>query len=390
MNFNDKLEKFENSQGGAVAELEEQPKSESETVVDQEAVTSTPEAEKPAAEEVKTPEPAKEETQVQQFDPNKFLEESSEGVFKSVDDLKANLTKVKEYDELKKQRDEFEAKTKEDPFANPLAKKFNDLLKAGKTQEQIDSFFRINQLGDLTQLKPFDIKVESLIQDGYKRDAAERKVTREFGLNIETEGEHLTPEEIQENKLRLEDAQEDLRVSAQADLAKLQDLKVKLEDTTNNNADNQALAQVAQLKEYNEKLKPTVANIAKEYTGIGSLNVNGKTGEEAKLMTFEADPEYKAQAEEKLFEYFKDGRIPVNAQTVAEAKSYLDAVWIANNKEKFAQINYNQGVADAKAAVVNEFENKSGLPTSGLPPVKMGDADSVREQQRKVARGEDD
>lgn len=389
MSFNDLLEKHENSQGPAVDELTLEPTTESVPAEEVVPETKEPEAEKPTTEPAKAEE-VKPVTQEQQPDYNKFLEESSEGLFKSVDDLKTNLIKVKEYDTLKQQRDELEAKTKEDPFANPFVKKYNDLVKSGKTKDQIDSFVRINQLGDLTQLSPFELKVEALVQDGYKREFAERKVTKDFGLNIELEGEHLSEDDIANNKQELAYNQEELRISAQSDLSKLQELKVKLEDTTSDVADNKALAEVALNKEYQAKLAPITKDIATQYTGIGQLNINGKEGEQAKLMNFEADPEFKQEIEQRVFDYFKDGSTPVNAETVAEVKSYLDAVSIARNKEKFAQTIYNQGYADAKEAADAEYENKSGLHSSGKAPITMGAADALREQQKRAAKGEDD
>src|SRR5690606_25539994 len=101
------------------------------------------------------------------FDPNKFLEESSEGLFKSVDDFKSSLTKVKEFDELKAK---YDAKEQEVSSISPFAKKLIELEKSGKTQDQIDTFIKINRLGDLSQLDPKEIKIQRLMFDGYKRD----------------------------------------------------------------------------------------------------------------------------------------------------------------------------------------------------------------------------
>jgi len=387
MNFQEQLEKFENNQGTTAVEelVMEQP---TESVVGAEPVIPAVTEEKPTA-EVITPE-VKNTPEVPSFDPNKFLEESSEGLFKTVDEFKSNLTKVKEYDTLKQERDELALKAQENPFANDYVKKYNDLVKSGKSKDQIESFVRINQLGDLSELTPMQIKVEALVQEGYKRDVAERKITRDFGLNIETEGDHLTEDQIEENKALLEDKMEELRISSNHDLAKLEELKVKLGDTTDNEADNKALAHASQMKEYQEKLKPTIAQIASAYTGLGELNVNGKTGAEAKLMSFDADPEYKKEVETKLFDYFKDGSIPVNAETVADAKNYVDAEYFIRNKEKVLQTAYNQGVADTKVESVQEFENKSGIPISGLAPTTVSAEATLRQQQKAAARGEDD
>lgn len=393
MNFEEQLAKFESSQGGNGTENVTEEVTTESVIPNTEEVTKTIEENK--TEEVINPvveEKVKEE-QVQQPDYNKFLEESSEGVFKSVDEFKSSLakfkdydTKVTEYESLKKEREELESKYNS---IDPFAKKYDELVKAGKTQDQIDSFVKINKLGDLSQLDPYQLKVEELVQEGYKRDVAERKITRDFGLNIEIEGDHLSEEEIEHNKALLEDKKEELRISSQSSLAKLEELKVKLSNTQNDDANNRVLAEQAQIKEYNEKLKPLTAKIASQYNGLGQLNVNGGEGDKAKVMNFEVEPEFKAYAEQKLYEYFQDGKTPVNDETVAEAKVYLDAQWLYQNKEKFAQINYNQGVADTKTAVVDEFENKSGIPTSGLAPVNRTAEQSLRDQQRKVALGED-
>ena len=385
MNFDEQLERFEQKQGGATTDTIEAV--ETESVITAEVVEEVaPTENNNVAEEVITPVTP----ELQQPDYNKFLEESSDGLFKTVDEFKANLEKVKSYDQLKAEKEQFEAKANENPFANDFVKKYNELVKSGKTQDQIDSFVKINQLGDLSQLDPFALKVENLVQQGYKRDVAERKVNRDFNLNIDVDGEYLTDEEIATNKSLLEDAKEELRISSKADLASLEELKVKLSDTQDNNAHNKILAEEAQLKTYQQKLKPITDKIAGEYKGLGTLNVNGGEGDKAKYMNFEVEPEYKQHVEQRLYEYFQDGKTPVNEQTVAEARVAIDANWLYDNKEKFAQINYNQGIADAKLSAIAEFENKSGLPTSGLAPITKGAEASLRGQQRKVALGLDD
>lgn len=392
MPFEDEFEKFEQNPNGQVISPDPEEKS-TESVENTSASedTKAPEGEQqiPPAEQKETIPPVPPaSTETQQPDYNKFLEESSGGLFKSVDDFKASLPKIQGYDAIEQQRADYENKYN---GLSPFAKKYDEMVKSGKTKEALDSFVKINQLGELSDLDPFQMKVEALVQDGYARSTAERKVTKQFGLDVEIEGEHLSPEEIEINKQILADNKEDLKISAlKDDLPKLQGIKAQLEDTKDLEAKNKTLAEAAQIKEYQEKLKPVTTKIAQEYTGIGRINVNGGEGDKAVFMDFNADDEYKQQVQDKLFDYFKDGSVPVNEQTVTEAKEYLDAVYFARNKEKLFRSAYNQGVADAKESATQEFENKSGLPTSGLPPVTRTAAQSLADQQRKAALGEDD
>lgn len=399
MNFQEKLEAFESKIGGETTAPEppvQEPVSgepEAQPPVDPQSDTPEPTPETPV-----TPEPTVEEptNTIQEPDWNKFVEESSNGLFKSVDEFKNSLNKYQEYDALAQQKAELEAKLQADPFANPLVKQYNELVKEGKSDDQIDSWFKLQKLGDLSQLDPFDIKVERLVQEGYKRDVAERKITREFGLNIETEGDHLTEEEIRENKTRLADAKEDLRISSKADLEALQSLKVQLGQTKSPEQiqleqQQAVLQQQAVEAEFKNQLKPIVTNIANEYNGLGTVNLNGKEGAEAVLFNVNVDPDFKAAAAERLQEYFVDGMTPVNAETVEDAKKYLNAHYLVENfQTKIAPALYNEGYSRAMEEAVKKYENHSGLPTSGLPPIQEDAGQALREQMRKAAQGLDD
>lgn len=384
MGFQEKMEAYEAKLDGAVTEV-------IPSVSDAPIVTE-PTTEVVANTEVTTPDTKVETTipAVVEPDYNKFVEVSSDGLFKSVDDFKNALPKIKEYEALKTAKEQLEAKLNENPFANDFVKQYNDLIKQGRSEDQIESWVKLSKLGDLKTLDPFQIKVEKLVQDGFKRDVAERKINREFNLTVDLEDENLSEDEVRNLKLDLEDRKEELRISSVSDLQALEQLKGKI-TTPDNSAENRMLEEAALKKQYQETLKPIVSQIAQSYTGLGTFNLNGKEGAEAINFNIEVDAEYKAQVGAKLEDYFLDGTTPVNEKSVAEAKEYIDAVYLSQNfKTKIAPSIYNEGYSRGIQEMVNKYENKSGLPTSGLLPVSDDAAKSVREQQKRVASGLDD
>lgn len=321
-----------------------------------------------------------------QPDYNKFLEESSEGLFKNVDDFKNSLVKIKEYDTIKSKAQELEEKANKNPFANDYIKKWNDLIVEGKSEEQIESWQKLQKLGDLEKLEPFEIKVQKLIWDGYKRDAAERKVTREFKLDVDVTSEYLSEDELQANKILLEDAQTDLAMSSVEDLKTLNQLKVTLGETKS--YEQKELDKQNFQAQITKSLEPVAKNIVEQYIGIGELNVNGKDGADAVKINFGVDEVFKQKALERTMEYFIDGGQPVNEETIAGVKQYLDAVWLAENRDTFANTIYNQAYAKAKEENAIARDNPSGLPISGLPPITDDTARLAREQRVRLARGE--
>lgn len=327
--------------------------------------------------DVETPTPTPES----QFDPNKFLEESSEGLFKSVDDFKSSLSKVKEFDELKAK---YDAKEQEVSSISPFAKKLIELEKSGKTQDQIDTFIKINRLGDLSQLDPKEIKIQRLMFDGYKRDVAERKVVRDFGLNVDISSEDLSEDEIFENKMRLEDAQEELRISSQEDLRVLNDLVAKVEQSQDDDANTKLLKEQAVKIEYSKKLEPVAELLAKEF--VSNRAISFTNGQEKVSYELPFDENYSTEVAKAAKDFFLETGNPVNDETVGIFNKLIKGEYLVENFEKTILPNvFGDGYSKGYEAAKKEVENRSGLPVSGLPPVTDDSTKLLREQQRRAA-----
>lgn len=318
---------------------------------------------------------------VPEVDYSKFLEESSGGLFKSVEDFTASLTKVKEYDELKQKVQELESR---DPFANDYVKKLNAMVAAGKTQDQIDAFTALSKLGDIASLDPFEVKVQRLVFDGYPRATAERRIKEQFGLNINLNEDDLTTEELAENKIKLEDAEIALKISSREDAAYLQSQLASIEG----NEDKQArlLKEAAAKEAYEKKLTPFVNQLASNYEKGVSVPV--KVGDHNIEYKFDFDEDFRMDVAKMAKEFFLEN--DVTEENIRSFKDFTSAQYIAKRLTSDILPNaIKHGFSLGKKAAADEYENKSGL----TPPSERKDTQSqeslLREAMRRAAHGED-
>jgi len=286
-------------------------------------------------------------------DYDKVVGELTGGLFRNAEEFKASLPKFSEYDRLKQERDEFESKTKQDPFANPYVKKLNELLVGGASADQIENFHKINKVGDISALSPLDAKLAKMVLvDGWRESVAQLALNQEFPLEDYEEG---SPERtIMEEKLRL---------SAEADKKSLEQFKSDNSVVSTQNAEQIQLQAAAKQKEHDDYVRANVPQIASQIQGMGEIEFKVKDGQPLK-MKFDYPQEFKAQMGDKLFEYFSDGQTPITQETVAQAFKAINATYLDENFPKISQRIYETAWNAALEFATNKYENKSGLPQS--------------------------
>jgi hypothetical protein len=313
----------------------------------------------PTGEQPAEPE-AKPTTEQPAFDANKWVDEITGGMFKDVDAFKQSLPKLSEYDKLKTERDTFEAKTKENPFASDYVKILNDLVSKGATVDQLNNFQKINAIGDINTLSPIDAKVAKLVLiDGYKESVARKMVDKDYPITDYDDGSD--EKEILEEKLR---------VDSNTDKAALAQYKAQT-STVTNPAEDVQLQTLAQKAQHETYVKSTVPNIASQINGMGELSFKNKDGVEQGKLKFDYPAEFKAQIGDKLTEYFMDGQTPINNETVQEAFKTINAYYLDENFPVISQRIWDSAYAKATEDAINKYENKSGLPKS--PEVQVSE-----------------
>lgn len=301
-----------------------------------------------------TEQPSNTPAQVDPPDYDSYIAEQTGGLFKNTEELKASLDKVKQYDTLKQERDAFEAKTKESPYANDTVKKLDELYRKGATQDQIENFQKINKVADINALSPLDAKLAKMVLvDGWREDVAKLSLEQEFPIDDYEEG---SPErKIMEEKLR---------ISAEADKKALEGFKADVSEVKQNNTQEELRLQaVAKQEQHNEYVKATVPAIASQINGMGEIAFKPREGDAVK-MKFDYPQEFKAQMSDKLFDYFSDGQTPINDGTIAQAFKAINASYLDDNFPAIAQKIFDQGYNLAEERATNKYENRSGLPQS--------------------------
>lgn len=326
-------------------------------------------------------------TEITQPDYNKFLEESSNGLFKSVEDFKSSLTKVTEYENILKERDDLKVKAEVNPFANDLVRQFNELSKKGANSNQIDAFLKINQIGELSQLDPFQVKLNKLVLvDGVSPATAERMITKEFGLNIDVDEELLTNEEKAERKIQLEDAKETLRLSSKTDLEQLQQYKAKLTETPAVPDPKDAeLQRQAMVKAHVDLVKPVAQQLAPLLNGLGTVAFG--EGDKADKLDFNFDDAFKAKIPTLVESYLTSDIAPVTEDKIREAAEYVTSAYKIEHYERDLKTAFEHGLNLGQERKASEYHNQNGLhtPAANTPQ----DVDAHYRQLSAIATGQD-
>lgn len=341
-----------------------------ETVIVPDTPTSTP-PEAPASTEIVdttqtqgTP-PAETPT----VDYSKILPEISEGLFTDVDSFKSALPKIKEYDtkvqeynELLAKHTELEEKSKVSPFANEYVKAIDDMLRAGKSADEIENFTKISRL-NLDEISDVDAKVMVMVKNGYDESVARMKVEQMFPLS-----------DHDEDSKEYAILKGDLKVSATEDREFLKNYKKELtafdnsaQVQANEQAEQLRLAEIAKNTAHTLAVKQTAPKIAETIQGLGEINLNGKEGDEAVKLNFDYSAEFKTELPKKLESFFLDGQMEVNEENIALASKYIKADYLEKNFDNIAQSIFKHADALATERVVNKYENRTGLPQETLP-----------------------
>lgn len=284
------------------------------------------------------------------------LEKTTEGLVKDEESFRTILERAKSYDTLAAEKEEL-TKTLVKP-ANDYIAKLNEMTLAGANPDQIKAFVQLNGYGDLAQLSPADLKVTRMVlTEGYSEDIARKIVNREFNLS-------QFDETIPEQKEEADILREQLRISAQSDLAKLNEYKKDL--TTVNNPEKEAaeqarLTEIAQISTYNKTLEREAATIAKHFPE--KLNFDIKVGDDTVAYELPVDKEFlEKDLAVHVNEYFKDSLDPVNAETVGQAYSFAMGEYLKANISQIVEKTYEKGHSQGYEKAVNKYENRSGLP----------------------------
>lgn len=286
-------------------------------------------------------------------DYSKFLSEQSEGLFMDVDSFKAALPKIKEYDTLLSSKTELEEKLKVDPFANDYVKTLNEMVRSGKTADEIENFTKISRL-DLDQISATEAKVMVMVKGGYSEAIARQIVDQEYPLDD-------YPEDSTE-RLILE---EKLRVSSIEDRRILKEYKKDLTTIDNSAqqlAETNRLQGIAKAEEHKNQVKQLSPKIAESIAGLGEKNLNGKEGDDAVKLNFDFNADYKASLAEKVESFFLDSQMEVTNENVALAARYIKADYLESNFDQIAQSIFKHAEAITEERMVNKYENRTGLP----------------------------
>jgi tetratricopeptide (TPR) repeat protein len=284
---------------------------------------STPEPVQPVTPEVaiETPTPAP----IIQPDFLQELRQRANVEVSSLDELKQWKDSVTQVNTLKQEqealRQELEAlrvKANENPFANELMKKRNELLLQGASKEQIKAFDKVNDI-DLKALTPFElIKAQIQLEHGLSEKDTEILMKNRYKIDSEVN----TPEEIAY-------AQVQMKIDSDVAIKALEKQKVEISTPPVNPAQANALKAEQERVKYIQSVEPVVKNYLTAYEPGKGFNLNGKTGSDAQIIDLPVPADFKSGIEKPLTDFVISQNInPSTEIGQSQIKNYIDAAFM--------------------------------------------------------------
>lgn len=273
--------------------------------------------------------------------------------FKSEEEVTSYFERAKNYDDLQSKfnnlsQEHDSLKGQPDPFANDYVKKLNDFYKQGRTTEEIAAFNRINNLGELKDLEPLEaVKLALQLRDGLTPEEAEIKIKTDYKLDEEAYEKDI----VDANRITL-------KLNAKKDLEFLQQFKAELSENKAEKSKEEAEKEFQkQIAEYTEKVKPIAKSIQDNFSVIKSVNINGKTGEEAHLIDIPVPEDLQKNLSELAETFAVQHNIPLNEEGLKVLNEYVEnVIWIKNRQNIAIHI-----ASETERRVRTEFDNPASI-----------------------------
>lgn len=360
MNFGEALKGLESA--APVTDLLETPVATPAVEVPTETPAAAPPVEVPVQQTQNTIPPAESQTTppaAPAIDYNAILDEMSGGTIKDKDAFTAALGQLKEFGTLKETNDKLSAEMAKAPvFVDDEVRILNELKASGASKEQIRSFQKINEYGNLSEMSDKDAIIAAMVMGGTKPSTAELKVDRDFKIG----NEDLDPAER-------EIMDEDLRVAALNAREALNKFKADVSKINSTPLEEAQLQQQAQLIQHQATLKPYVKEVVGSIPNMGSFTLTGKLPGEELPVELKLSDDFKPKMEQYLENYFMDGMTKVTPENTREALNYARAEYIRENLPAILQQVKDETESKVTERLVAKYENRSGLKPNEENPI---------------------
>lgn len=290
-----------------------------------------------------------------------YLDRMSGGLIKNEDGFISVLPQLQEYPALKERLTELSSQLEKAPkFANDEVRIYNELVASGASKEQLESFQKINAVGELKDLTPYDARIARMVLvDGVKPSTAKLKLDREFKI-----GEDYADLDPVEREI----LDEDLRVAANKDREELAKFKAQVSATGAVAPEEFALQQQAKIQEHTAQVKPYVKALVTDLPHLGTYTLVEKDdakGIEAVGYEIPITDSYRSELNQHIENFFMDGLTPMTRENTITAMAYARAELFREHAGEIFKEFYDSTVRQVEQRIINKYENRSGLK----PPV---------------------
>lgn len=275
-----------------------------------------------------------------------------------------------------------------DPFANDFVKSLSQMYADSKSPEQIDTFIKLQKLGDISKLTPMEAMIEArVLRSGHDPDLVRKSIERKHGI---------TPDMDDETRKIID---LDLADEAKSDYEYLATQKKELAIPAPTTPDPNVLviskevisAQVAPLKE----------RIKGQFTSLGEINLNAKyegegdkrvNAKEAIVFNLPIPKSFQDRIPALADDFFTSNGIEVNQQNLTSFMEVVNVELFKAHGVELIQSCVNHALADLEPRIRAEYENTNGIPPkTGVTRTDKKTLDAIAENAvyQSIARGEE-
>lgn len=308
-----------------------------------------------------------------QFDWN-VISERSGGLIKDEETFNSSLEKLTQFDEVSKKVTELESNQFKP--ANDFVAKFNEFVLKGADKNQIETFLKVNMIGDLSSMDAREILVtKDMLINGTPRDVAEYNIDNKYDFAL------YSDDSIEYRALK-----HNMDIESKSAINELNQYKAEISQVNNPDAEaaeTERLQQVAQEEQRMSFVKKEAPKMAQAFVSKMTVEVD-----KDKQFEHSYNDDFKKNIDKHIVEFFKVTKLPLTDENIPKVADYLELTYFKEHKKDIIKDMYNKMNSELEEKYANKYQNIGSLPKEGQNPnpAQNNQPKSQREIQESFAK----
>lgn len=304
-----------------------------------------------------------------QFDWN-VISEQSGGLIKDEETLKSSLEKLTQFDEVSKKAADLESNQFKP--ANDFVAKFNEFVLKGADKNQVETFLKVNMIGDLSTMDAREILVtKDMLINGTPRDVAEYNIDNKYDFAL-----------YSEDSIEYRALKHNMDTESKSAVNELNQYKSEISQVKNPDleaTETERLQQVAQEEQRMNVVKREAPKLAQAFVSKIMAQVDAE-----KSFEHSYNEDFKKNMDNHIVDFFKKTKLPLVEENLPKVAEYLELTYFKEHKETIFKDMYNKINSELEEKYANKYQNIGSLPKEGQNP-NPARGNQAKDPQRELA-----